>query len=788
MAFVLGISGSSGPGAQGGAGETRQGCPSSPSIDSGLGILERVASWHAEMRRQEMERGQRFRGRRELGRPERLSRGGQQDTREAAARDSRPQRKSQCAPKALEEIPATADPRLTPASPHVDFGIIREGYAKGLSELFSDGLSLGGSAQKGGRDLGHAGRAGVVPTVQPTAALRGHEKCAVAGKISKWKNPPRMCVLLDMPFPRQFLREAWTCQACRVTLPASEEDVAELFPGAFRVGQRTYATLQFCWRGGHDYYNSCNTGTLYQKLVVRVYDFLLMAKAVGGLGGMPLDLQVLTALPSSWHYEKLVLSFLRHFIPMMAKRKRRAVQRYDPGGVRLDFNYKAPARVRVKHMARTGSGCWRLTRKRIASAASGALGPKGFLLDWIRLWRSESRPEIEAMGEALLRCIQESCGDMPGKGDLMWLALDSYRSHGPLWRELLAKVGMEGGRVCGDPRHRTMKFRDLCRHQSPDFHEAHGVHGDMMGRFGAPRLPEVLAEFALGCRDQRKLSDDAMEILRRAVRAPTEAWLTWKELRGFEGAVDEVRSFLSLPCVASHVAWLEVEQAYPPQGVLRRLASRLTPCVLHPTSEPWGWDPQSSTEFLKEVGRLRSWYLPPHGPVRVHRRPRNRDFKEETYVEPVRPLTLLTETALAELRLLEDPKTYEGLANWSLAAEECRAAGLEVASGTVGVEAMWGTFMETLYPGPQVFVSPDTFELRSQIHFLRYNARHARDHRDQGVASMARRSDLTDDFLEAAERCLAEGLTLEGRFGALVESWSRRSERFVPSAEAEADD
>ena len=85
-------------------------------------------------------------------------------------------------------------------------------------------------------------------------------------------------------------------------------------------------------------------------------------------------------------------------------------------------------------------------------------------------------------------------------------------------------------------------------------------------------------------------------------------------------------------------------------------------------------------------------------------------------------------------------------------------------------------------------MSPDTFELRSQIHFLRYNARHARDHRDQGVASMARRSDLTDDFLEAAERCLAEGLTLEGRFGALVESWSRRSERFVPSAEAEADD
>ena len=87
-----------------------------------------------------------------------------------------------------------------------------------------------------------------------------------------------------------------------------------------------------------------------------------------------------------------------------------------------------------------------------------------------------------------------------------------------------------------------------------------------------------------------------------------------------------------------------------------------------------------------------------------------------------------------ELRLLEDPATYEGLANSSLAAEECSAAGLEVASGTVGVEAMWGAFMETLLPGPPVHVNRETFELRSQIHFLRYNVRHARDRRVEGVA------------------------------------------------------
>ena len=50
------------------------------------------------------------------------------------------------------------------------------------------------------------------------------------------------------------------------------------------------------------------------------------------------------------------------------------------------------------------------------------------------------------------------------------------------------------------------------------------------------------------------------------------------------------------------------------------------------------------------------------------------------------------------------------------------------------MEAMWGSFMETLFPGPQVNVNRETFELRSQIHFLRYNVRHARGRRVEGVA------------------------------------------------------
>ena len=76
--------------------------------------------------------------------------------------------------------------------------------------------------------------------------------------------------------------------------------------------------------------------------------------------------------------------------------------------------------------------------------------------------------------------------------------------------------------------------------------------------------------------------------------------------------------------------------------------------------------------------------------------------------------------------MLKDEKVWEGLSNWSRAQAICRAAGDDVSSGTVSVEAMWSFFLDVLYDRATTKVHLDTFDLLTQVHFLRYNTRHAR--------------------------------------------------------------
>ena len=117
------------------------------------------------------------------------------------------------------------------------------------------------------------------------------------------------------------------------------------------------------------------------------------------------------------------------------------------------------------------------------------------------------------------------------------------------------------------------------------------------------------------------------------------------------------------------------------------------------------------------------WY---RVPVKQFRFKKGMERDDNNRVKHENAQPAFTATAVRILRQPRDAVTYKGLRAWARTAAALRDTGIEPATATVPVEAMWD-FLETKGFAPHAtYVTPRTWNVNKKLLMLKYNYRRAR--------------------------------------------------------------
>ena len=214
----------------------------------------------------------------------------------------------------------------------------------------------------------------------------------------------------------------------------------------------------------------------------------------------------------------------------------------------------------------------------------------------------------------------------------------------------------------------------------------------------------------------RRLSHQAKLLLQEAVCEKAKDF-DRKLIGELPAVIDEIKNFLSNRHVRKAPEWGETFNAPtgPPRGVLARLARRFS-TDMHLRRGCWNF--QSMASFQREISRFEAWYKPGRRQGDVLRRVRRSASTEQPGQK-----TIWNKKVALHYRRPRHPVRQEGLWRWRMVAMAIRAAGLPMQTGTIAVERLWASMLDT-FPKSARTMRKEWWQLLADLFFMRYNYRH----------------------------------------------------------------
>ena len=221
------------------------------------------------------------------------------------------------------------------------------------------------------------------------------------------------------------------------------------------------------------------------------------------------------------------------------------------------------------------------------------------------------------------------------------------------------------------------------------------------------------------------MTPDAVALLKDAIALNVESWLP--KARANPTAKECLVRFLQRPDVLSHQVWKETFKAWPPRGVVARMARRLE-ISLHTQADFYNF--RTLKDFRQEIKRIRRWYRQGRREVRTRRYKCRRIVRLRAYTaqkqmkrQSAMKRSIMNAKVELHYKRLLSPLRLQGLWRWRRTALAMRQAKLRMHSGTVAVERLWAT-AQAMFPPQTTGMSEDWFVFLSRLAFLRINFVH----------------------------------------------------------------
>lgn len=212
----------------------------------------------------------------------------------------------------------------------------------------------------------------------------------------------------------------------------------------------------------------------------------------------------------------------------------------------------------------------------------------------------------------------------------------------------------------------------------------------------------------------------AVELLKQGVALDVKAWLANVDADAQGRAILE--QFLQRDDVLTHPVWKEHFQAWPPRGVVARLARRLNVSL---SLRAGFYNFRTLADFKCEIKKIRRWYRSGRREVKPLRHRCRRIVRLRVQAQHVKiqrkkvhKHSIMTAKVELHYRRLLRPLRLQGLWRWRRAALAMLQAGLRMQSGTIPVERLWA-IVQAMFPPQTRSVSEERFSFLSQLAFLR---------------------------------------------------------------------
>ena len=316
----------------------------------------------------------------------------------------------------------------------------------------------------------------------------------------------------------------------------------------------------------------------------------------------------------------------------------------------------------------------------------------------------------------------------------------------------------------------------MCRSDAADYYDFLFDHKDMINRLSAEEPPDTQAPQMVAL-PAICLNEEESNLLHLAVVGTRQQFQAAVQKQA--SAKQNVTKFLSQPNVDQSDVWLTTFESRPPRGVLARLCKRFD-AEIHESHGYYQY--RNPQEFLDEIDRMHSWYLPGRKTLRRARRSSIRDEADSRLVEgdgmvvffcavynktwcrsKLCPCflfntqkhicegarTVFNQKMTEHYSKLKTPARVQGLWNWALVSRGMRRAGIPLVSGTLSVEQKW-SILKTMLPSQARRVSLEWWQMLSDMTFLRLMYTHY--HRGN-LPSWTDNDSLLAQKLEGPEFC-----------------------------------
>ena len=448
---------------------------------------------------------------------------------------------------------------------------------------------------------------------------------------------------------------------------------------------------------------------------------------------------LLAALPSAHQLATLAKAVFPSILAPRVQHLTALQAIYNGPGLRIDGHWKKAKTITVYEPGN------RRKRRHPMTCLFAICGTDGSLLSPVRATRSESWEDISPLLRKVLHdlVVARTNASLPLQHALpAFVATDSYHKHQRLLAELCQSFGQElriqskantpkgsPNRVAdildpqeaactviaGEPYHDVINARKCVSPKANDaIHFIHD-HEQMLCRLSAKPQPQDVAEQTPA---KPPAAMEVQDIIQACLRMRVAQFATFKATCDQVSLV-KLRDFLACPHVRTHKDWWKkVCGADPPRPVLARLANAVGG-RLHTCNGYWNY--QDKRNFKKEVRRMSAWYRA----GRQTTRPRKGLLRIRSFTAlHVKGQKRVWNAKLAKhyQRLLMKTRV-RGLMHWRRCALALHMAGIPVQSGTIPVERHWAAF-KAYFPSAQKTLKQDTFNLLSDLAFLRFNWSH----------------------------------------------------------------